>query len=42
MSQWHFRLPPRAYVAFGLPDRFHKHMITMDSALAARLKAIKT
>lgn len=29
----------RAYVAIGMPDWFHKHLITMDSALAARLKA---
>jgi hemerythrin-like metal-binding protein len=29
----------RAYVAVGLPDWFHKHLITMDSALAACLKA---
>ena len=29
----------RAYVAVGLPDWFNKHLITMDSALAARLKA---
>lgn len=29
----------RAYVAVGLPDWFNKHLATMDSALAARLKA---
>lgn len=29
----------RAYVAIGLPDWFSKHLVTMDSALAARLKA---
>ncbi len=29
----------RAYVAVGMPDWFHKHLLTMDSALAARLKA---
>jgi hemerythrin-like metal-binding protein len=28
----------RAYVAVGMPDWFHKHLATMDSALAARLK----
>jgi hemerythrin len=28
----------RAYVAVGMPDWFNKHLITMDSALAARLK----
>jgi hemerythrin-like metal-binding protein len=32
----------RAYVAIGMPDWFHKHLITMDSALAARLKAQAT
>lgn len=29
----------RAYVAIGLPDWFKTHLATMDSALAARLKA---
>jgi hemerythrin-like metal-binding protein len=29
----------RAYVAVGLPDWFKTHLATMDSALAARLKA---
>lgn len=29
----------RSYVALGLPDWFSKHLVTMDSALAARLKA---
>lgn len=28
----------RAYVSVGLPDWFNKHLVTMDSALAARLK----
>lgn len=32
----------RAYVAIGLPDWFNRHLITMDSALAARLKATQT
>jgi len=38
LARGHFGLA-RAYVAVGLPDWFHKHLITMDSALAARLKA---
>lgn len=29
----------RAYVAIGMPDWFNKHLLTMDSALAAKLKA---
>lgn len=28
----------RAYVAVGMPDWFQKHLVTMDSALAARIK----
>jgi hemerythrin-like metal-binding protein len=29
----------RAYVAVGMPEWFHNHLLTMDSALAACLKA---
>jgi hemerythrin-like metal-binding protein len=32
----------RAYVAVGLPDWFNKHLATMDSALAAKLKATQS
>jgi hemerythrin len=32
----------RAYVAVGLPDWFNAHLRTMDSALAAKLKATQT
>jgi hemerythrin len=32
----------RAYVAIGMPDWFQKHLVTMDSALAARLKMQST